>query len=67
MKKKLMNYNGIEFRREVTLIGDVEKITWFNNQTSGYSEIHDQVVLNHLEQAYEDILLAEITPPLPII
>ena len=67
MNDTLMNYNGIRFRRAVTLLGDIEKITWFNDQTLGYSEIHDQVVLEVLEEAYMESLLEAITPTQPII
>lgn len=67
MNDKLMTYNGIRFRRAVTLLGDVEKITWFNDQTSQYSEIHNQVVLDVLEEAYMGTLLEAITPTQRII
>jgi len=66
--QEVIKLNGMRYRREIQMLGDVEKITWFKCklQLSLFSsdiEIYDQEFLDKLEVEYENICMLELTPP----
>jgi len=68
MQGQIISINGKTYNRQVEMLGDVEKITWFeyiNEQSE--QEIYDQDEMHRLEEAYETILFATLMPNLPII
>ena len=60
---RTVTLNGIQYTRNVELLGDVEKVSWH----SPIGEMFDNESLEELETIYENICLSEITPALPII
>lgn len=67
MKGKTLFYKGSEFIRTVTMIGDVEKITWFQVLPEAHgleTEIYNSDFANELELVYEENCTAEFTPQL---
>lgn len=74
---QIITMNNKTYQRDVELIGDVEKITWFevikelSDDFVGYTfsskEIYDQETLETLEMTYLDALTLTMTPVWPII
>jgi len=67
MRGNIISFQGSTFNRQVEMLGDVEKITWFQffekkNQGTEL-EIYDQELALILEEAYEAKCLSDITPP----
>lgn len=65
MKGKVLLHNGSEFIRSVTMIGDIEKVTWFHLGAKSHgldSEVYSSDLANKLELAYEEACTAEFTP-----
>ncbi len=67
MNETIINFKGHPYRREVEMLGDVEKVRWYNTKLSGYSEIHSQEELDELEGVYDATIIKELTPVFPII
>lgn len=66
--EQFINMNGKTYNRQISMLGDVEKITWFqclDKETE--KEIYDQDEMLELEGAYEKIICRLLTPILPII
>ena len=73
MQGQLVILKGNKYIREVEMLGDVEKITYFmvidakddeRYKSDLYKEVYDQTMAYDLEMAYEEILQAELTPQL---
>ncbi len=72
MQRNLVTINGETYNRQVELIGDVEKITYFHviktqedyNFNDLYLEVYDQDFANELEFIFEQMCTAEFTPQL---
>lgn len=63
-----LEINGKRYLREYELLGDVQKVRWYEYNESLYtSEIYTQDMLDILELEYEIACMNDITPPLPII
>lgn len=60
MKGTTINYRGENYIREVSMIGDVEKVRWYLEKD--FVEIYAQESLDILEDAYMETCMAEITP-----
>ena len=54
---------GKNYKRDSSMIGDTEKITWFEDG----KEVFDQELLEMLEHSYETALTVDIWPILPLI
>lgn len=67
MQGQMITLNNKQYNRNVEMLGDVEKITWFEVNGDTETEIYSEEEAIRLEEAYEDTLLAIITPVLPII
>jgi len=75
MRKITVKLHENSFVREIEMIGDVEKIRWYQilesnlvpKQENFEKEIYSQEELDDLELEYEDFLLEQITYVLPII
>jgi len=67
MTGQVISFQGSTFNRQVEMLGDVEKITWFQcfekNQGSEI-EIYDQELALILEDVFEKLCLITITPQL---
>lgn len=67
MTGQVISFQGSTFNRQIEMLGDIEKITWFQcfekNQGTEL-EIYDQELALILEGLYEDICLHMITPQL---
>ena len=61
MQGQMINLNGKTYNRQVEMLRDVEKITWFECGGQTEQEIYNQEVMLELEEAYENILLTIIT------
>ena len=71
MQEKFITINGIEYLRRVEMLGDVEKITFFqfkkidgDDNLDEHIEIYDQNLANELEFIYEGMCTDEFTPQL---
>lgn len=67
MRGNIISFQGSTFNRQVEMLGDVEKITWFQcfEKNQGFdAEIYDQELALILEEIYEDICFRMITPQL---
>ena len=65
MKENSINFQGSTFNRQVEMLGDVEKITWFQyfEKNKGLErEIYDQELAFILENVHENICQNMITP-----
>lgn len=60
MNGTTITHKGNNYTREVELLGDVEKVKWYHEPD--FKEIYDQDEMFELENIYEGIILAEITP-----
>ena len=67
MSNEIVVINGVSYLRDIEMIGDVEKIKWYNTKLSGYSEIYDQEDLDILEYEYVARIVSTFTPKLTII
>lgn len=63
MEARIITVKGHPYRREVEMLGDVEKVRWFNTKMSGYSEVLEQDWLDELEAAFDEIRFLDIIPP----
>lgn len=76
-KSNIISLNGKDFQRDFELIGDVEKVRWYELKYSKIpvlgepdifeSEVYDQEELDKLEIAYESSLVSEMYPTQTII
>jgi hypothetical protein len=63
MKGTIISFKGNTYNRVVEMLGDVEKITWFQCfEGNVEKEIYDGDILSTLEGVYEDSCLQMITP-----
>ncbi len=69
MKQGTIILNDKFFRREVEMLGDVEKVRWYEykEDSDTHSEIYDQQELDTLELALEDSIINTLTPVPSII
>ncbi len=69
MKQGTIILNDKFFRREVEMLGDVEKVRWYEykEDSDTHSEIYDQQELDTLELALEDSVINTLTPVPSII
>jgi hypothetical protein len=71
MLEKFVTINGIEYLRRVEMLGDIEKIIYFeykkideDTNLDEYHEIYDEEEADELEFIYEKMCTAEFTPQL---
>jgi len=71
MLEKFVTINGIEYLRRVEMLGDIEKIIYFeykkideDTNLDEYHEIYDEEEADELEFMYEKMCTAEFTPQL---
>jgi hypothetical protein len=53
-----LSLNGNVYRRQVEMLGDVEKITWYESE----KEVYDQDLMIELEEAYDKTRIAAMSP-----
>jgi hypothetical protein len=63
MQERKITFNGKTYTREVEMIGDVEKISWFNTTIFGFNEIFDATLLDELETYFVSECVKEMIPP----
>ncbi len=75
-KSTMLTIKGKDYHREFELLGDVEKVRWYEitmlqlgsmEPEVSETEIYDQDELDELELAYEARLVAEMFPTQTII
>lgn len=71
MQNKFVTIKGVEYIRQVEMIGDVEKITFYtitptdeDSNLDILTEVYDKDFANELEFLYELQCTAEFTPQL---
>lgn len=65
MRGNIISFRGNTYNREIEMLGDVQKITWFLCIDKDHeTEIYDSDVLSILEDYYMEICLHMITPQL---
>ncbi len=65
MNTTTINYKGQDYTRDVEMLGNVQKVTWYKGDET--LEIFDQKLCLALEANYEAIILESIIPILPLI
>jgi hypothetical protein len=64
MRGNIISFRGNTYNRQVEMLGDVEKITWFLCIGENETEIYDSNMLSILEDFYMNVCLYMITPQL---
>ena len=67
MQGQIISMNGKTYNRSIEMLGDVQKVTWFECYGITEQEIYDQEEMLKLEEQYEKVLSIIMTPALPII
>jgi len=65
MNTTMINYKGQDYTRDVEMLGDVQKVTWYKGDET--LEIFDQQLCLALEASYEAVIIEAIIPALPLI
>lgn len=65
MNETIINHKGQDYVRDVEMLGDVQKITWYKSGET--LEIFDAELCLELEMAYEAVIFESLIPILPII
>lgn len=64
----MINYKGKKYKRQVELLGDVERVIWFEViDMTTQTEIYDDKLSIELEKFYEKMLLIQLFPTKSII